>query len=94
MELQPGAEAVYKEKHDHIWPEMAQRLRDAGVRNYSIFRRGLALFAYLECDDPALMPGGTDPVVRRWWDMMAPYMVTTEDRSPRTEPLEEVFHLD
>ena len=94
MELRPGAEAVYKEKHDQIWPDLARRLREAGVRNYSIFRRDLTLFAYLECDDPARLPDGSDPIVRRWWDMMAPYMVYTEDHAPRQDPLEEVFHLD
>lgn len=95
MQLKPGSEAVYKQKHDEIWPEMLETLRGQGIRNYSIFRRGLTLFAYLECDDPAALAAGRDdPVVRRWWKMMEPYMEYNADGTPWTEDIEEVFHAD
>ena len=32
MRLKPGNEAIYKEKHDRIWPEMVSLLRESGVR--------------------------------------------------------------
>lgn len=38
-------------RHDEIRPEMVETLREAGVRNYSIFRYGLTLFGYFETDD-------------------------------------------
>jgi L-rhamnose mutarotase len=95
MELLPGNEAVYRRLHDEIWPEMVATLHRFGIRNYSIYRRGLTLYAYLECDDPArLSEQGADPVVQRWWQLMRPYMVYQPDGTPWTEPLEEVFHLD
>jgi len=95
MELLPGNEAVYRRLHDEIWPEMVATLHRFGIRNYSIFRRELTLYAYLECDDPArLADQGADPVVQRWWRMMQPYMVYQADGTPWTEALEEVFHLD
>ena len=95
MELLPGNEAVYRQLHDEIWPEMVDTLHRFGIRNYSIFRRGLMLFAYLECDEPARLSEQTaDPVVQRWWRMMQPYMVYQPDGTPWTETLEEVFHLD
>jgi L-rhamnose mutarotase len=95
MELLPGNEAIYKQKHDDIWPELVQTLRNYGVRNYSIFRHGLTLFAYLECDDPSqLARQRENPVVQRWWQMMEPYMVYHPDHTPRTTELEEVFHMD
>ncbi len=53
MELEPGVEAIYKQKHDEIWPEMVETLHAFGIHNYSIYRHGLTLFAYLEADDPA-----------------------------------------
>ena len=43
MRLKPGCEAIYKEKHDAIWPELAAHIRSTGVRNYSIFRIDLDL---------------------------------------------------
>ena len=95
MELIPGNEQVYRQKHDEIWPEMVETLHRFGIHNYSIFRRGLTLFAYLECDDPAKLAGQPDdPVVQRWWTMMRPYMRYNADGTPWSEPIEEVFHLD
>jgi L-rhamnose mutarotase len=95
MELKPGSEDVYKQKHDQIWPEMVTTLHGYGICNYSIFRHGLLLFAYLECDDPARLVAQRDePVVQRWWRMMEPYMVYNADGTPWTAPIDEVFHLD
>jgi len=94
MELKPGTnEAIYRQKHDEIWPEMVDTLHRFGIRNYSIFRRGLTLFAYLECADLArLASQRDDPVVQRWWQMMAPYMVYNDDGTAReldTQPSDD-----
>jgi L-rhamnose mutarotase len=95
MQLKPGNEAIYRQKHAEIWPEMVETLHRYGIHNYTIFRRELTLFAYYECDDPAQTRGQRDdPVVRRWWQMMAPYMDYNADGTPWSEPIEEVFHLD
>ena len=51
LEVRPGYEAEYRRRHDEIWPEMTEALGRAGFRNYSIFRHGLTLFGYFECDD-------------------------------------------
>jgi L-rhamnose mutarotase len=95
MELKPGNEAIYRQKHAEIWPEMVATLHRFGMHNYSIFRRGLTLFAYLECDDPSRLDSqADDPVVQRWWEMMQPYMVYNADGTPWSESIEEMFHLD
>ena len=41
MKLKPGNEAIYKQKHDEIWPEMLALMKRDGIRNYSIYRYGL-----------------------------------------------------
>ena len=46
LEVRPGYEEEYKKRHDEIWPEMVQMLKEAGLRNYNIFRYGLKLFGY------------------------------------------------
>ena len=51
LEVRPGYEEEYKKRHDELWPEMKEMLREAGVRNYNIFRHGLTLFGYFETDD-------------------------------------------
>ena len=34
-----------------------------------------------------------EPVVRRWWDMMADIMETEADHTPVQVPLQKMFHL-
>lgn len=94
MKLKPGNEAIYKQKHDEIWPEMLALMKRDGVRNFSIYRHGLTLFAYQERDTPADPNGTIDPIVWKWWEMMAPHMETNPDFSPVQEPVEEMFHAD
>jgi L-rhamnose mutarotase len=97
MQLKPGAVAEYKKRHDEIWPELAAALNAAGVSDYSIFldEETLTLFAVQklgEKNSAADLPHS--PVVRKWWDYMAPLMETQPDHSPVVQPLAEVFHLD
>jgi L-rhamnose mutarotase len=95
MRLKPGNEAIYRQKHDDIWPEMVAALHQYGIRNYTIFLHGQTLFAYYESDDPSRVAAQRDdPVIQRWWQMMQPYMDYNPDGTPWSEPLEEVFHLD
>jgi L-rhamnose mutarotase len=94
MRLKPGCEAIYKEKHDAIWPEMLELMKRQGVGNFSIYRDGLTLFAYNERKTKPEPGAPHDPVVWRWWKMMAPYMETNPDDSPWQKPIEEVFHAD
>ena len=57
MFLLPGFEAEYKKRHDEIWPELGQLLKEVGIQNYSIFldEETLTLFAYLEAEDLRLL---------------------------------------
>jgi L-rhamnose mutarotase len=97
MKLKPGVVAEYKKRHDEIWPELAAELRAAGVSDYSIFfdEATLTLFAVQKLADKnsaATLPDS--PIVRKWWDSMAPLMEVNPDHSPVVTSLPEVFHLD
>ncbi|MBA2519309.1 MAG: L-rhamnose mutarotase [Chloroflexia bacterium] len=97
MRLKPGCEAIYQEKHDAVWPEVAALIRRTGIRNYSIHRLGLDLFAYYETDEPTapLATGGAiDPVQRDWWLMMEPYMEYNDDHTPTIWPMTEMFYQE
>lgn len=85
LEVRPGYEEEYKRRHDEIWPEMVQTLRDAGIRNYSIFRYGLTLFGYFETDDleQTVEYLRNSEVNRRWSEWMDPIMKVEID--PQTE---------
>ena len=76
LEVRPGYEDEYKKRHDDIWPEMLDALRQAGIRNYNIFRLGLTLFGYFETDDLQKTKAflRENPVDKRWSEWMAPIM--------------------
>ena len=97
LEVRPGYEEEYKTRHDEIWPEMLEALKNAGIRNYSIFRHGLTLFGYFETDDldrtRAILKA--DPVNARWGQSMAPIMkIEIDERHsfPFLLPLQ--WHMD
>jgi L-rhamnose mutarotase len=96
MQLKLGNVAEYKRRHDEIWPELSRALSAAGVSDYSIFldEETLTLFAVQKLTDnntAAELP--KLPIVRKWWDAMAPLMEVNADNSPVVKPLMEVFHL-
>ena len=96
MQLKPGAASEYKKRHDLIWPELSQLLRDAGISDYSIFLDGEtnSLFAVQkQAGDQGSQDLGQHPLVQKWWDFMADLMEVNPDNSPVSKPLEEVFYL-
>ncbi|MND00744.1 L-rhamnose mutarotase [compost metagenome] len=52
------------------------------------------LFAYQELDQPPVAGAPIDPIVWKWWEMMAPYMETNADFSPVMEPVELMFFAE
>lgn len=97
MQLKPGHLDEYRRRHDDIWPDLVDALKAAGIRDYSIHHDPAtnALFATLWREEGHRMDDLPSlPVMRRWWDAMAPLMETHPDGSPVSEPLETVFHLD
>lgn len=96
MTLHPGQEHEYRKRHDAIWPELADALREAGIEDYRIFLdpQSCHLFAIMVLADghsvdalPAL------PVMQRWWHYMADIMDTHDNDAPTEVALEEVFSL-
>ena len=96
MRLNPGMEAEYTRRHDEIWPELVQLLRDAGISNYSIHldRETMTLFGYLERrDDHTMDDLPNHPVMKKWWAYMGDIMATNPDGSPVAIPLTETFYM-
>jgi len=89
----------YKERHQHVWPEMLDALRRTGWHNYSLFLRedGL-LFGYFEAEESfqASLDGMAREVInQKWQESMAPFFESLTGRPDESmAQLEEVFHLD
>ena len=94
MKLKPGNEALYKQRHDEIWPEMLAAMQRDGVRTFSIYRHALDLFAYMERDTAPSPDERPSDLTWQWWEMMAPLMETHADFSPVQYPVEEMFHFE
>jgi L-rhamnose mutarotase len=96
MQLNPGMEDEYRRRHDEIWPELVELLKEAGVADYSIHldRETGILFGVLwRRTDHSMADLPSHPVMKRWWAHMADIMATNPDQSPVDTPLVTVFHM-
>lgn len=95
LHVRPDKIDAYVEAHRNVWPEMLTALRDAGIRNYTIFRNGNEMFGYFESDDLEASAAHMEEqeVNGRWQATMAELL---EERVPDAGPpaLEEIFRLD
>ncbi len=90
--------AEYEREHTRVWPELLKKLKDVGISDYSIFRRGQDLTLVLRVDDfeKAWDALDRDPVNRRWQEFMAPLFEPVPDKKDgeRFAMLQEVFYLE
>jgi len=96
MRLKPGRLDEYRRRHDALWPELAELLKSCGISDYSIHHdpETNALFAVMWCATPERLDDlPAHPVMRRWWEAMAPLMEVNPDKSPVSVPLDTLFHL-
>ncbi len=97
FDLFEGAEAEYKKRHDEIWPALVVAIQDAGLKNYSLFRRGTQVVAYVECHpDAATAFGkvGANEANARWGAWFEDLIVNMTDIKGNLIELAEVWHLD
>ncbi|WP_377895784.1 L-rhamnose mutarotase [Alteromonas sp. R78001] len=97
MTLKPGFEREYEKRHDEIWPELVDELKNAGVSDYSIFYEESSnkLFAVLKREESHTMDElPLSPIVKKWWAFMSDIMDTHDDNEPVATDLKMVFHLD
>lgn len=96
MKLFKGKEAEYKKRHDEIWPELAELLKEKGVQEYSIFldEPTSFLFGVLKIPDGKRLDELPDQaIMKKWWAYMKDIMESNPDNSPVSVPLKEVFYL-
>ena len=96
MILHPGHEAAYKKRHDEIWPELQDLLKQAGISDYSIFldeETNILFGTMLVANQEAVDRLPEQPVMKKWWAYMKDIMASNPDNSPVSITLKQVFHL-
>ena len=79
--IKPGMETKYEEYHRAVWPDVLKVIRESGITRYVIFRDGLDLFHFIECEDydNAIAQIAKDPTSMRWEAEIATMMAVTHD---------------
>jgi L-rhamnose mutarotase len=96
MKLFEGCEGEYKKRHDTIWPELKDLLKETGVEDYSIFldEETNSLFGVLKIENKLKLDElPQHPVMKKWWAYMKDIMESNDDNSPVSIQLKEVFYL-
>ncbi len=97
LKLKPGMGDEYKKRHDAIWPELSQAIRDAGISDFSIFldeETGTLFSVQKLAATNTTAELRKSELMHKWWDYMADLMDVNSDNSPVRVPLKPVFHQD
>jgi L-rhamnose mutarotase len=98
LRLKAGAIEEYEREHQRVWPELLAKLKEVGISDYSIFRRGQELILVLRCDDfeRAWDELDKDPVNQKWQEFMSRLFEPVPDKGPgeRFAMMQEVFYLE
>ena len=95
--LKDGKKEEYVRRHNEIWPELVEVLKQAGIENYSIWLCGNELFGYYECKKGISFAGkvqAESPIVDKWNEYMKDVMTMVFDEKTGAQALmNEVFYL-
>ncbi|MFI2566437.1 L-rhamnose mutarotase [Paenarthrobacter sp. NPDC018779] len=93
--VKPGAEAAYAEAHGNIPAELVEALKEAGVRNWRIWRSGQDLFHVVDVDDYQAMRRALadHPANVPWQARMAELLEVQDDYSGDDSGIQKVWQL-
>jgi L-rhamnose mutarotase len=98
LRLKADAIDEYELEHQRVWPELLAKIKQAGISDYSIFRRGQELVLCLRVDDfeKAWDELARDPVNLLWQEFMGRLFEPVPDLQPeeRFAMMKEVFYLE
>ena len=96
--VKEGCMDEYIRRHDEIWPEMLEVLKQAGIKNYTIWKVGNELFGYYECEkgvDFASSIQSHSDIVAKWDVYMADILIMEKDPTTGAQPLlVKVFEME
>lgn len=103
--LKLDKEEHYRTLHQTTWPGVLKQIKDANIRNYSIFLKDIGdklyLFSYFEYVgedfDGDMARIGEDPITRRWWQQTDPCQIPLPDAAAKKaiwSGMTEIFHTN
>lgn len=96
--IKEGCLEEYCRRHNNLWPEMAEVLKKAGIKNYTIWNVGNEMFGYYECEhgiEYAAKVQRESEVVQKWEEHMKDILIMELDPVTGAQPmLTKVFELD
>jgi L-rhamnose mutarotase len=98
LRIKNNAIEEYERDHRAVWPELLAKLKQVGISDYSIFRRGQDLILVMKVTDFdfAWQQLANDPANLRRQEKMAKYFEPVPDLRPgeRFAMLTEVFYME
>jgi L-rhamnose mutarotase len=98
LRIKPGKEQEYDITHRNVWPALLAKLKEAGISNYSIFRREQDLFLVMQVDDfdAAWRALDEDPTNLKWQQEMSVLFEPVPGLKPgeKFAMMQEVFYLE
>jgi L-rhamnose mutarotase len=98
LRIKPGKEQEYDIAHRNVWPALLAKLKEAGISNYSIFRREQDLFLVMQVDDfdAAWRALDEDPTNLKWQQEMSVLFEPVPGLKPgeKFAMMQEVFYLE
>lgn len=97
FDIYEGAEDEYKKRHDEIWPELVEVIRAAGLKNYSLFRRGTQIIGYVEAYPDAataFAKVGESEFNTKWSEWFKDLIVNQASDTGKMLSYVEVWHQD
>lgn len=95
LRVREGMEDEYDRRHGELWPELAEAMRETGIRNYTLFRDGREVVGVFEAHPDAatvLERGASLEIGDRWARWMEDVLEPVGDLGPPR--LREIWHLD
>lgn len=93
-EVKQGCIEEYEKRHKDIWQELKLVLREAGIKNYSIWRDGNTLFGYYECEkgiNHAMKVQKESSVIAKWNEYMKDILIMEINEGGGQPELKQVF---
>lgn len=97
FDIRADAVEEYERRHARLWPELESAMKESGFSNYSLFRRGLEVIAYCECEPTvaeALATLSAYDVSERWNAYIRSLMTRAVDADGKFFRVSEIWHLD